>query len=260
MRNFREFFEAVDIFGFENRSVPEGPAVQDDRPLKVFDLETMMSLLSIKKLGLNEATSNFVNEIVWGEATRPGTLKLEVDTGLTFFIKRMNYDAEGNRRWATKRVFQLNRNGMGGYEDYIAQEVFENIQKIDSIPLDSPDRNYERLENLSWQISKTMKKVAKPMFLFRGIKQVEENAYQIIFDMRAGGVETQDQKRVDQNVTQVVFEANAGVIRVTNYNIESPVGGDHNWKQMPSDFDAYFFPTQSKEEIAEAVGVHFKYY
>ena len=47
---------------------------------------------------------------------------------------------------------------------------------------------------------------------------------------------------------------------MVNYNIESPVGGPHEWKIMPSDFDEYFFPSQDRDEISEPLVVHMKYY
>ena len=62
----------------------------ENYPIRQFDVELMLNLLLRKKLGLHEADySGFSNEITWGNR-RPGAIKLEVDTGYTFYIKRLN--------------------------------------------------------------------------------------------------------------------------------------------------------------------------
>jgi hypothetical protein len=58
----------------------------------------------------------------------------------------------------------------------------------------------------------------------------------------------------------VTYDREAGTIRVTNYNIKSPVGKRHSWKIYPNDLDLYFFPSQDRDEISETVAVHMKYY
>lgn len=260
---FRTFYEAVDIFGFESsrdRAEHNKYSELDNYPIRQFDIELMMKLLLRKKLGLHEGDySGFMNEISWG-GDRPGAMKLEVDTGYTFYIKRLNYDLEGNKRWATKKMFQLNRRGLAGYEDIIANEIYEHIERLNEMEIDYPVPQFDQLEKLTYKISHTMRRVANPMFIFRGIKKLSEHCYHIVFEMRGGGVEAQDQQRVEQNVTQISFDEYKGSIRVNNYNIESPTGGDRKWKIMPDDIDLYYYPTQPIDEIADTLAVHFKYY
>lgn len=260
---FRSFYEAVDIFGFESgrdRTEDEKYSELENHPIRQFDIELMMKLLLRKKLGLHEADySGFMNEISWG-GERPGAMKLEVDTGYTFYIKRLNYDLEGNKRWATKKIFQLNRRGLAGYEDIIANEIYEHIERMNEMEIDYPMSDYDSLEKLTHKISQAMRRTSKSMFIWRGIKKMNEHCYHIIFELRAGGVETQDQKRVEQNVTQVSFDETKGAIRVNNYNIESPTGKDRKWEIMPDDINLYFYPTQSIDEIADTMAIHFKYY
>lgn len=259
-RSFRKFVEATDIFGFEPK---KGEEDSDDdmlsRPINQFDLGLMMEYLSKKSiLGFIKPKSSFYNEIQWGE--EPGAIKLEVDTGLTFYIKKFNHDLMGTPRWITKRMFQLNRHGYGGLEDSVAQEIFEHISKYYKMPMEGPKKDYDELENLVIHLANKVKRVAKEIFVYDGIKKLNENNYIIALGMRGHGVETQDQQRVEQNHIQVAFDEESGTLRVTNFNIESPVGKDHKWEILPVDVDLYFFPTQDREEISECLAVHMKYY
>lgn len=256
-KSFKKFIESNDIFGFEKEKNVEAQFDTETHPIKQFSVETMMNFLANKTLGLHEANySDFMNEIKWG-SDRPGTIKLEVDTGYTFSIKRLNYDFDGNKRWATKKNFQLNRKGLGGYEDAIANTLYENIEKIDKLEIDYPIKDYKDLEKLTWRVSDRMQKVAKETFAFKGIKKLSESCYHIIFE---GGVGAQDQQKIDHNITQVTYDESIGMIRINNYNIESPTGKDHGWIIKPDDLCAYFFPSQSRDEIADVLTVHFKYY
>jgi len=256
---FKTYFEATDIFGFDQERATERA---DDnmlsKPINQFNLELMMDLLSKKPIGHQIPMSRFVNEIQWG--SQPGAIRLEVDTGLTFYIKRLGVDKTGNPRWVTKRMFQLNRSGYGGLEDAVSQEIYEHLEKYYQGQLDAPLEDYHDLDSLVTHIYNKMKRVSKDIFIPEGIKKVNDNVYILTLGVRGHGLEAQDQRRVEQNQTVVAYDRDQGTIRVFNYNIESPVGGPHSWNIMESDLDIYFFPTQSREEISECLAVHFKYY
>jgi hypothetical protein len=258
---FRKWFEATDIFGFDtDKATTQADDNMLSKPISQFDLELMMDLLAQKSIGMFEAVVPFVSEIKWGN--QPGAVKLEVDTGLTFYIKRLGIDKTGNPRWVTKKMFQLNRQGYGGLEDAVAQEVHEHLARVFEARLDGPKEVYqeEDLENLVIHIYNKVKRVMKEIFLPAGIKKLSEYAYVISLDMRGHGLETQDQKRIEQNQTVVAYDKEQGTIRVFNYNVESETGRHHRWELMENDLDVYFFPTQDREEISECLAIHFKYY
>lgn len=260
--NFKTWFEATDIFGFDPEIRDE--AISDNmlaRPISQFNIELMMEFLNNKRVGLHAANCPFVNEIQWG--TEPGSaIKLEVDTGYSFHLKKLVVDLQGQKRWITKKLFQLNRHGYGGHEDSVASEVHEHIQKAMESPMESPVEEYGdgELQKLVVHLAGRIRRVAKEVFLYQGVKKVDENNYLIMFECRGGGVEAPDQRRVEKNLTQVTYDKEGGTIRIQNYNVESPVGGPHEWAISPQDIDLYFLPTQPRDEIAEVVGVHFKYY
>lgn len=258
---FRTFFEAKDIFGFDDHRAVEKP--NDDmmaRPIMPFNLELMVDLLSRKSVGGHQAYSPFMNEVRWG--SEPGAVKLEVDTGLTFHIKKLGKDREGSPRWVTKKMFQLNRQGYGGLEDAVAHEIHEHIKNAYNSNLDAPREGFtpDEMENLVQFIYGKIKRTMKEMFVPVGIKKLQDYAYIIALEVSGGGVEAPDQRRVEQNQTMVTYDKHQGTIRIFNYNIESPVGGRHEWSLMENDLDLYFFPTQHREEIADCLAVHFKYY
>lgn len=256
---FKRFVEDTDIFGFE-RDKSE-PQYADDsllmRPIKQFDTELMMEFLTKKKIGTRYGEVTFPNVIQWG--SQPGSVKLEVDPGYRLSVKKLAVDKEGNPRWVTKKLFQLNRQGYGGFEDTVAQEIYEYLNQAANTMIEAPTEDYD-LEPLVSNIYNKLKRTAKNIFIPEGIKKLHDDAYVIKFGVKGQGVEARDQQRVEQNQTLVSYDRHQGTIRVTNYNLLSDVGGSHQFRINQNDLDAYFFPTQDREEIAEVVSVRMKYY
>lgn len=257
---FKTYFEATDIFGFEPKRV-EISASSDNllnKPIRQFNIELMMDLLSKKRIGVFEAHMPFLHEIRWG--SQPGAIKLEIDTGYTFYIKKLGMDRQGNPRWITKKMFQLNRQGYGGMEDVVAQEIYEHIEKYSTQNIETPSNTYHDLDSLVRQIYEKIRRTGKVIFLPEGVRKLSDDAYIIKFGVRGQGLESPGHTRVEQNQTMVTYDREAGTIRVTNYNIKSPVGKRAEWKIYPSDLDLYFFPSQDRDEISETVAIHMKYY
>jgi hypothetical protein len=258
---FRSFFEATDIFGFDAKRTPPETAAEDllGRPINMFNIELMMELLSKKRIGPDLPTSNFVTEMIWGNGQ--GAVKVEVDTGYTLYVKKLGLDLQGNPVWATKRMLQLNRQGYGGLEDSVAQELYEYAEKAYNEPQVNAVEFKERdLENLVVHISNKIKRTARNIFIFEGIRRLPNDSYLIKMGLRGQGVEAPDHFRIEENLTQVHYDKETGVIHITNYNVASPVGKAHSWMIHPRDLDIYFFPNQDREEMSECLAVHMKYY
>lgn len=256
-KTFKQWLEGSDIFGFESKNKEVLQTDLDNKPMKSFDTELMMEYLAKKKLGKYDASPNFINEIQWGKQF--GAVKLEVDSRMTFYIKKMSFDLEGNRRWITKKTYQLNRNGFGGYEDSVAQEIFGEIKSVFRSGTEGPTKDY-KLEPLVTNISSKLKRVAQSKFMYEGIKRLNDDCYQIVFSVGNHGLEAPGHRRIEQNVTEVSYDRSLGTIKATNYNIESPTGGPREWKVMPSNVELFFFPSQDRDEISETLAVRFKYY
>lgn len=256
---FKEFVESKNIFGFEEEKPKEKPLDSFSmNPIKRFDVELMLDYLSNKKIGAFTPHTYFNNEMYWGH--QPGAIKLEVDTGYTFYIKKLGTDKQGNPRWITKRAFQLNRNGYGGSEDMVAQEIYEQIAKYTEGGIEAPPEEYKDLNVLVNHIYNKLKRTSKEIFFPEGVKKLNDNAYIIAFGVRGQGLEARSQQRVEQNQTLVAYDQEQGTIRITNYNLQSPTGRGHEFKINQNDLDLYFFPSQDKDEISETIAVHMKYY
>ena len=256
---FKNYIENTDIFGFDKDNYREEP---DDnmlsKPINKFDIELMMELLSNKSINEVFAYCPFVNEIRWGN--QPGSVKLEIDTGLTFHIKKLVTDLQGNPRWITKRMLQLNRQGYGGLEDAVSQEIYEHLKNYSEGIIEAPKNDYDGLESLVQHLFNKTKRTCKEIFLPEGIKKLNDDAFIIKYGVRGQGVQAPDQRRVEQNQTLIAYDREQGVIRITNYNVTSSVGGRHDWSLGENDLDLYFMPTQDREEISECLAVHLKYY
>lgn len=257
--SFKKFFEATDIFGFEAKREPEERHDQlENKPVNQFNIELMMDFLSKKRIGVHHPRMPFLHEIRWGD--QPGSVMLDIDTGYTFYIKKLAMDKQGNPRWVAKKMFQLNRQGYGGLEDKVAQEIYEQIKQCYDSKIEAPVEDYKELEALVHHIYDKLKRTSKIIFLPEGIRKIHDDAFIIKFGVRGSGIEAPDHTRVEQNQTMISYDRQAGTIRITNYNLESPVGGSHSWDIGLNDLDLFFFPTQDRDEISECLAVHMKYY
>jgi hypothetical protein len=243
--------EGKDIFGFEREIVPVRRNPHDDEPLKTFNIEEVMNYLVTCDVGPLSPKINFVNEIRWGDGS--GAIRVRVGTNLDVMIEKQGIDLRGDPRWYTARVYQLRRDGAGGTEVTVANEILDVVKKVAKQPMPSPTNEYVDLENLVFSIANAIRKTGSPIFLFEGIRKIGDNNYIVMLGLRGHGVEHQDQKRVMQNQTHITYSKDTGIIRIFNYNIESPVGKSQNWKLMEADVDWYFAPNQPREEIVETI-------
>jgi hypothetical protein len=255
---FREFFEATDIFGFEDKTIRKEEPLPPQEPISQFSVGTMMDYLSKWKIGAKKPDLRFMNEIRWGENF--GAVRLVVSPKMAFMVQKLGKDLEGENAWITKKRFQLNRTGYGGYEEAVASEIFDVIKELSEGGVDSAKKEVERLDRLAERVCIKMQKVAQNKFIFERIKKVNDNEYQIVFSVNHQGVEAPSQRRVEQHITQLKFDPEVGLIKCSDFKIESPTGGPHEWRIMPADLEVNFSPAQDREEIEEVIAVHFKYF
>jgi len=259
MRNFTTWLESKDIFGFEKdfQKKEQDKKTIKETPVEVFSVEKMMNYLLEMKLPGKNPSMRFTNQIQWGENV--GAVRVKMGTTLQMHIDKLSTDLEGNPTWVTKKFYQINRGGYGGYEKSVGQELFGEIQKIDKKQLDAPKNEYKELPNLVIGIASQLRRLAHDIFVFEGIKRVNDKNFIIKLGLRGGGVEARDHQKVLQNLTDVSFNEKTGKIRVMNYCVKSKVGKDE-WNLFPADQDWYFMPTQDKNEIVDVVNTNLKWY
>ncbi len=250
---------AEELFGIEkvNSKIPESSLDKDDKPIKQFDFELFSDLLRMKTVGLFEGNKTFTNDVQWG--SQPGCLKVVTEPDMHVAVKRLAIDLNGNHRWLSKRLYQIRKNGYGGYEDIVANEIYGVLQDINKQQLDVADNEFDNMENLAKFVTNKVRRVIPPLLIFREMKKLSRDNYITAFELRGAGVETTSQRRVEQIELEFAYDRDNGVLRIITRKIESPVGGPREWKLKPSDMDSVFFPSQDLNEIAEIAAVHFKY-
>lgn len=249
--------ESKDIFGFERELRPEKKDPRDTQPINAFDIEKIIENLARHNIGPLQPEIKFVNEIVWGNES--GAIRVSINSWLNVVLERKTTDLAGRGMWIAKKVYQLNHNQFGGAESQVSQEILQEVENVYKAVPDSANREYKELQNLVIAITGMMKRNAHDIFVFQGIRRINENNYIIRFGLRGHGVQRKGQKRVEENHTQVTFDQNSGLIRLTNYNIESPLG-EHKWAVTQKDVDWYFAPNQNKSEIAQTISTTMHWY
>ena len=244
---FREF---TDVFGFDRevRMTPKNKKLE--WPVKQLNIERVMDTLGAYNLRTKEAHIKFVNEVHWGEGSQ--AIRVLAGTGLNFFIDRRGYDLQGVSRWITKKIYQVDQTGIGDQEEKIAQELFEVIKRLDEQPVDSAQHEFKDIENLVINMAGKIKRTAHDVFVYEGVKKVEDNDYVIRLSVRGQGQVSRDNWTVKENQTHIVFDPKTGLIRIMNYDVGTKSEG-RSWMIRPSEIDLYFCPTQSREEISEAI-------
>jgi hypothetical protein len=257
MSGFKQWCEVHDVFGFEKELYADPKPEQEEKPVKEFSLTLLTNSLGKYPIGVKQPCIKFINEVQWG--TGPGAIRVWVGSKLSLIIERMNVDLQGMNRWGCKKVYQIPQSGFGENEESVAQEVMELITQIDKEPLDSAHHDYQNLEELAANMAESLKKTANSLFIFEGVRKVDDSHYIIRFSVRGHGAGWRHQNRIEENHMRLYYDNESGTIRMSNFNVYSPMKG-HEWKQPPQDLDLVFFPTQDKEEILEVAACWMYWY
>lgn len=246
------------MFGFQKKADPSSEQKEPENPIDQFNIEALHDFLVERSLGQIRPRSRYVNEVVWGE--QPGAIRYWI--GPTYFtaVERLGTDLEGNRLWYTKKAFQINRGGYGGYERIVAQEMFEQLEEVYHENPDSPSSEYKDLKRLVMVMADKLRKSCRPIFMLNKIVEHSENRYLICFNVRGQGVEAPGHQRVEQLTVDMNYYPKAGYLRGLVYSIESPTGGAHEWAVTASQIDLNFMPSQSQDEIIEPIAMSLRYY
>lgn len=258
-KRFQEWIllEKRDIFGFDGFADES-----DDKNLssKVpvlhrIKLEEVIGELLSNPLGSKTPYSKFNNSVQWGIGS--GSIYMEVSPMGSFkaIIRRLTNDAQGTPAWVCKKVlpFYDYLNADIGFDEELAKDVFEQIKTTDKSEIESAKTDFDQLEDLSIKIAEVSQLNMPEIFIYKGIRQVTENSHYIIFfELRGQGVEAPGSARVEQHHIHVSYDKTKGLIKIINNDIQSPIKG-REWIPQPSEFEEYFCPTQSFDEIAECV-------
>jgi hypothetical protein len=259
--SFKKFQEWVllekrDIFGFNGFADTENNNLSSKvPPLHRIKLEEVIGELLTNSLGSKTPYSKFNNSVQWGIGS--GSIYMEVSPLGSFkgIIRRLTNDAQGTPVWVCKKVlpFYDYLNADISFDTELAKDVFEQIKNTDQSELESAKTDFDQLEDLAIKIAEASQLNIPKLFIYKGIREVKENSHYIIFfEVRGQGVEAPGSARVEQHHIHVSYDNNKGLIKIINNDIQSRIQV-REWIPQPSEFEEYFCPTQSFEEIAECV-------
>ena len=242
--------EFKDVFGFDRDLRIPKKNKDSERPVQQLDIEEIINMLASYDLPTKPGKADFVSEVQWGEDQ--GAIRVRIGTGLNFFIERLSIDLQGVPQWITKKIYQVDQSGIGGKEETIIQEVFDEVKRLDEKPMDSAKHEFKEIENLVGNMAGKIRRTARDVFVYEGVRKVDDNDYIIRLSVRGQGQISNNGWTVRENQTHIVFDERKGLIRIMNYEVASQTLG-RNWVIRPSDVDVFFCPTQTREEISEAI-------
>lgn len=248
--------EGKDIFGFSSDDFDNKGLAKNEKtkPIHRIDAEAVFQILKEMKLGHKVAIPSFPHRIQWGETN--GAVRLIISPLGSFkaIVRRLRENAKGEKVWICKTIIPFNDylDANPQFDESLAHVVFDLVEQADHTNVESPKTDYENLEGLTFDLAHVCKNNQPDIFLYQGIKKVNEDRYIIYFELRGGGIEAPGAERIEQFNIDVNYLKKEGVIKIIGQEISSPAKG-HVWIPQPSEFEEYFFPTQPEEEICECI-------
>lgn len=258
---FKTFTEEYANFGFEILRAEDKKDNKEDaegeNPVRGLDLEKLTSIVAKYPLGERMPRQPFFDSVIWGRGS--GSISLQFGTKFDVLIEQLSYDLQGNPVWVTRKILNLNKDYFSGVEEIIADELLKELKVVNTMVAESPDKKYKDLEKLVKNVAyRTSGTVCDPLY-FEDICKVDDDEYIIRYFVRGSGVEAPDHRRVEQTQIHLKYHQSTGVIQMIQSNVESSMRS-HTWEVMPSDFELYFMPTQSVDEISNSLSTIMKYF
>jgi hypothetical protein len=260
MKTFKKWLilkEGKDIFGFEKeRAAPK--KVVDESPIIPINPDVLIDTMLETNLGGRKAFSDFPDQIQWGR--EPGAIQMVISPLGSFksIVRKLHTNLKGESVWICKKIIPYTDilHASKQFDEAFASELFEQIEKVSKGDLEAPLNNYIKLDSLTIKIANycRRKDIIPEIFMFRGIKQIKKNEnYLIFFEPRGQGVETPGSARLEQFIIDMSYNPETGMVKSFGHDVQSPIKG-HVWYPQPSEWEEYFSPSQSPNEITEAIG------
>lgn len=247
--------EGKDIFGFESDRIEPKKQQEDDDPVNPIESELVIDELSRITIGNKLPFRNWSDEIEWGKGM-PASVKVDLSPlgSYKLFIRRKVAAISGESVWICKKILPLNElnDKANKNEVGLASDIATMVNEIDSQMPEGPNSQFEKFENLVLNIASDIRSEAPKIFIYEGIKKHSDNHYTVYMSYDGHGVESPGQYRVEQFNVELFYDKKRGLIRSWGCEVSSPMR-QHLWQLMPSEWDEYFSPDQSQEEIREAI-------
>lgn len=247
-------FGFKDLFGFEKNN--DAQILINDKPIKSINSEVIIDYLLKLELNNSKPFSKFPDQIQWGEEN--GAIRMVISPLGSFksIIRRKQTDLEGNQSWICKKVVPYHDiiDANVNEEEELSNFLFEKIQEIKDHKFESCSRDYKNLKNLTVKIAKKSQQyhILPECFLYKAIREVNQNNYLIYFEARGHGAEAPDSQRLEEFIIDMSYNENKGTIRSIGYNVQSKMRR-HSWTIQTPEWDELFAPSQSEEEIVNCI-------
>ena len=260
MKTFKKWLilnEGKDIFGFEKeRAAPK--KVVDESPIIPINPDDLIDTMLETNLDGRKAFSDFPAQVQWGR--EPGAIQMVISPLGSFksIVRKLHTNLKGESVWICKKIIPYTdiMHANKKFDESLASDLFEQIEKVSKGDLEAPLNNYIKLDSLTIKIANycRRKDIIPEIFMFRGIKQIKKNEnYLIHFEPRGQGVEAPGSARVEQFIIDMSYNLETGIIKSFGHDVQSSIKG-HQWYPQPSEWEEYFSPSQSPNEITEAIG------
>lgn len=264
VKTFMEWLaEGRDIFGFEGEGERPHEDRPDDGPITPVNGDIILESMLGRKVNGMEAFSDFHDHIQWGR--EPGAVQMVISPLGSFksIIRRLQTNLLGERVWVCREIIPYRNMAKASvkFDENMADDIFKKIERCSEGDLAAPSSEYEGLELLTLEVAarSRTKDILPKIMVFRGVRKVAENHYNIHFECRGHGVEAPGGMRLEQFSIDMVYDRKTGMVRSYGYGIQSPTR-QHLWQPQPSEWDEIFSPSQNKGEIVSAICSAFSTY
>ena len=194
--SFRQWLEYAD-FGFDPKRKPKVVQVDNEKPLRPLNIEYVVEDLVKQPLGIKEATQLYFGDVRWGEG--PGAVRLTFHPyrGTCVSIRKLATDLQGEGRWVCKKVLEVGNYYDNKHEGNLSFKLWDLLKEVDVTGIEHPTADYDGLENLALQIASAIRKyTTQQIFIYDGIKRIEENKHYIVkFNCTGYGVQRQEPEK-----------------------------------------------------------------
>ncbi len=267
---FRQFIERRDIFGFEEleaqKEKEEDKPQDDDKPIKPFSTQWFMDVLARKKIGGRlKPSSAFLDEVIWGEKKQQGTVRVRVTPNIGVYIERLTDDLLGAPTWILKRVFKPKLQEYAGREEEVAKEVFVEVEKVYNEAIDSTAEDHKNFLTFVKRLSDRVKAAAPLIYDYQDTKEVNKDYYIVYFNIRSAGIGKLLTKghrsgSLSPEITiDINFNRERGLIHIIMATVS--FGGEgQGWVVDIPYLDAWYAPSQTRDEIIDTIITSIKFY
>lgn len=248
-----------DLYGF---AAKEKPVKQpSELPIQPFYMSKLMTELARESVGLLLPTRPFEDQIRWGYTEGSIRVRLTPNQGVS--IERLTSDLEGSPLWVVKHLLKIKTEEFVDHEDVVAKEIAEIAKELAYAPIDAAQKDYNKLYDLTKEVSKSLKSV-HDHFVYEEIKKVSENNYNIKLALTGAGVGRiaatgrRASRLSPYGIVDISYDPERGSIKGIVSTIDiAEEGGD--WEIGLPYFLGQFSPMQSMEEISRVLSAGLKF-